>query len=447
MLTHITRLFCLGLLFSGPLGLHSQTPLSLEEAVATALNNSFQKQIAEKDLFIAQNNNHWGTAGRYPTVTANINSQNGYTNSQNPANVVLPESTQLSTGGTGNLDATWVLYNGGRVKVNKKQLELLEQQTEIGLNRTIEQVVSQVSQAYYLVLIQGEQLDVLEEILALSADRVNYQKVRQEFGQAGSFDLLQAQDAYLVDSTNLIRQMNAYNNAVRNLNIAMGEEEINQDYDYQTPLEFAPTTYELDDLELQLLGNNKDLQELQMARELALVNTELQQTNWFPSISVSTGMTYNASLTYINAVNPFTMEEFGTNPGSSFNAYVNLGINYTIFNGGVRQRNIENAQVQELQAQYRIEDLRRTLKGQVESQLVAYNEQKALLELTNAQIQTAQQNMDLAEERFKGGLISSFDYRAVQLSYINASQARLNNYYNMKLAEINLLQLVGAIAQ
>jgi len=447
MLTHITRFFCLSLLLAVANPLVAQEPLYLEDAVATALNNSFQKQIADQDLFIAQNNNDWGTAGRYPTVTAGVNTQNGFTNSVNPANVVLPEFSQLSSAGAGNVDATWVLFNGGRVKTTKRQLELLEQQGEIGVSRVVEQVVSQVSQAYYLVLIQGEQLDVLEEILSLSADRIEYQEVRQEFGQAGSFDLLQAQDALLVDSTNFIRQMNAYNNAVRNLNIAMGVEDINKDYNYQTPLEFAPSNYDLAALQQQLLGNNKDLQDLQMARELALVNTELQRASWFPSVSLSTGVSYNASVTYINAINPFTMEEFGTNPGSNFNYYLNLSVNYTLFNGGVRKRNVENAQVQELQSQYRIEDLRRTLRGQVENQLVAYNEQRALLELTNAQIETARQNMALAEERFKGGLISSFDYRSVQLSYINASQARLNNYYNMKLAEISLLQVVGALVQ
>ena len=47
--------------------------------------------------------------------------------------------------------------------------------------------------------------------------------------------------------------------------------------------------------------------------------------------------------------------------------------------------------------------------------------------------------------RFKGGLITSFDYRTIQLNFINASQARLNAIFNLKTTETDLIKLIGGL--
>ena len=59
----------------------------------------------------------------------------------------------------------------------------------------------------------------------------------------------------------------------------------------------------------------------------------------------------------------------------------------------------------------------------------------------------AKRNLEIGKERFDGGLISSFDYRVIQLAFVNASQARLNAIYNLKTTETELMRLTGQLVE
>ena len=73
--------------------------------------------------------------------------------------------------------------------------------------------------------------------------------------------------------------------------------------------------------------------------------------------------------------------------------------------------------------------------------------QKRVVTLTEQLVSNARENLGIAEERFKGGLINSFDYRAVQLAFINAEQSRLAAIFNLKSTETELIRLTGGLVR
>ena len=200
-------------LFLGSLSIIAQEKLSLTQAIEIGIQNNYQIEIARQNLQVAANNNDWGAAGRYPRVDLNLNSNNGYRNAKSPG--FLLEQSALSGGITPSIDASWTIYDGKRVKINKQQLEEVENQTNLGISLATENTIQSIILAYNRALIQEEQLTTLREVLTLSRDRIEYQNVRKEFGQAGKFDLLQTQDAYLNDSTNIQIQENNVATAYR----------------------------------------------------------------------------------------------------------------------------------------------------------------------------------------------------------------------------------------
>ncbi|MBK8706008.1 MAG: TolC family protein [Saprospiraceae bacterium] len=141
----------------------------------------------------------------------------------------------------------------------------------------------------------------------------------------------------------------------------------------------------------------------------------------------------------------------GTRPGgitsSSFNGFINFSASYTLFDWGLRQRQIERSKMEELIAQLNISDLQRTLTNNLENTWAQYNNQKELLDVTTQLVNNAQRNLEIAEERFRGGLINSFDYRTIQLGYINATQSQLNAYFNLKTTETELVRLIGGLVR
>jgi outer membrane protein len=127
------------------------------------------------------------------------------------------------------------------------------------------------------------------------------------------------------------------------------------------------------------------------------------------------------------------------------NYFLNIGAAYNLYNGETRKRAIQAAQVSEVVSQYQVEDLRRQLSTELANVLADYKNQMQTFSLTETLLESARRNMQLAEERFRGGLINSFDYRSIQLAFINASQSRLNALFELKTIEIQLLQLVGEL--
>jgi len=424
---------------------NAQTPLSLAEAIEIGLKNNFQIQISEQQIDIAKRNNTWQNTGRYPTINLQGSLNNGWNGQNNPTGF-LNKFNSINAGLSGGIDVGWTLFDGYKVNINKKRLEQLEQQSQVSAKATVENAIQQIILAYYNALIQREQISVLQEVLALSYDRIEYQEIRKEFGQAGTFDVLQTNDAYLNDSTNLLVQQNTYEVALNNLKLAMGEE-FSKDYRLSDALEYVAQTYNLEDLQEKMFSNNRNLQNLFVNRELAKIETDFQQSNKYPRIGVNGGGNLGVTPSFLNIKEAqFPIEE-GWNTTTNYGLYLNLSASYNLYDAGTRQRNIDNAKVQEMITQLSIEDLKRNLTGQLQNTLTNYNNQVQLLQLTETLIENAKQNLSISEQRFKAGQINSFDYRSIQLAYINASQSKLRAIFNLKNTETELVRLIGGLVE
>ncbi len=424
---------------------NAQNDLSISQAIEKGLENNYQIQITERYVDIAANNNNWQSAGRYPMVNFNLNSQNAYNNQNNPASFI--NGSYLNGGISGNLDVKYIIFDGYQVKINKKRFEELEKQGQTNVAIAVENTIRNIMLSYYAAVIQQEALDVLDEVLKLSRDRIDYQRARQEFGQAGSFDIIQSQDAYYSDSTNTILQQNVVATAFRNLNLSMGEDDLSLTYNLTDTLSYEAPDFVFEDLKERMFSNNNNLQNLLISRSLAGTDLEMAESSKYPTISVSTGAIFSESVLKLDGENPNTQKTYGAAWGNNFNYYINLSASYNIYNGKNRKRAIENAQVLEIISQINIDELKRNLSTQLLNTLETYNNQKQLVSINQARVDNAIQNIEISQERFRNGLITSFEYRDVQLSYIRAYQTQLSSIFDLKNTEIELIQLIGGLVK
>lgn len=435
------------LLFSG-IAAKAQTPLSIEQAIALGIQRNLALQSARNNAETARVNNDWGAAGRYPDVNATVNLNNGYNNNQNPASF-LQSLSALNTGITPGVEAVWVVYGGHRVHISKEQLQLIENQAQGNVRQAVEATIEDVILSYYQAVIQQEQLQVRAEVLRLSRERLEYQRTRQEFGQSSTFDVIQTQDAWLNDSTAYLVQQTNVANAMRNLRRAIGEDNPETAYALTDRLPVETTPYDAEELRTRMLNSNQALAQLRIGRELAAVQTRFQESFNKPTLSLRSGASYTLSRN-IFANGLFAngeQRDLGGIQNTNLNVFVNLSATYNLFDGGARRRNVQTTRIAELNTQLGMDDLRRNLLTQLDIALESYNNQKRVLELSNQLVDNARRNIQIAEERFRGGLISFFDYRSIQISYINATQTRLNALYNLKTTETELLRLSGGLVR
>ncbi len=426
--------------------------ISLSDAVGIGLENNYNIRRAENNVAIARLNDDWSLAGRSPTISAVVDNQNTYTNNSNPASVVI-QSSNFSTGVTPGLELNWVLFDGSRVRLTKSRLEQEVALSEGQLRLEIENNVQQIMLAYYDARLQQEQIDVLASILDRSRDFVNYQETRREFGQANTFDLLQARDAYLNDSTNYLIQLTGFENAVRNLKQIMGVDDPFITYRLTDSLSYDPAVYERAALEQRLLSFNRTLQNAQIDREIANLNTRIQEAALRPTVNLQSGVNYNVGISFGSQTFNFgssdepIVQSIPEIAARRLSASLGLRASYVLFDGGARKRRIEIARLGEITSQLAYESQRQQLRIQLDNTLASYANQQELVTLAEERADNALRNLEITNERFRGGLINSLDVRQVQVNYLNAQQQRLNAIFNLKNTETDILRLTGQIVQ
>jgi len=422
--------------------LSGQRQLTLQDAIAKGLDNNHNIKITEKQIEIAENSNSWARAGKYPTITADVNWNNNLTRENNQASFLRGEFYvgSLSPG----INMNWVLYNGGLTGSTKESLEAnVDLQRQLS-STTVQQTIQSIHQAYYDVLLQESRYNTLIETLELSADRLDYEEARKEFGSSNTFSLIQFEDAYLADSSQLVLQGNIVQAARRNLIRAMNDDVTPAYYDLVDELAIPDASMNATELEDQLLAGNPDLQILDVNARIAAINTKIEKTFNKPTITLNTGLNGSYTAFKIFADDPNTGEPFATRTGDTYRLTANVSASYPLYDGGLRKDNIQNARLQQEITQTEILEATADLKNQLNILIDNFNNQLEQLRLFDRQLDNAVRNLTISEERLKTGQINSLDYRTIQNAYTNVSFNRVNTIFNLLSIRTDIAYLVGA---
>ncbi len=422
------------LLLPGSLSL-AQDTLSLGSAIRRGLENNFQVRIFEQQYEIAKLNNSWGTVGRFPSVGIGLTSANRYNNSP----VIIGQDNLESYSNTlsPTLNINWLLFSGFGVKMNKEKLELLEELSGGNATLVVENTIQAIILGYYRVLLETEKLRILEEVKQLSGDRYKYEMARKELGSSVTFDVLQAKNNFFSDSTNYLLQELNLKNAYLNLNLLLAEPPeakfiLTDTFRVETP------DYNLDDLRGMMTGNNKNLLNLYINQEILKKEIGIQKSTAYPTISMGAGADYNRNWFHEPNWDPLW-------DNASYGYYVNFSLNFNLFNGGNTRRAIEAARISERIGQLEIKELEQTLDNYLLNQFDLYFIRRQLFEVAEVNIESAALNLEISTEKYRNGSINSFNFRDVQLIYLNAAFRRLEAIYNLIDTRAELLRLTGGL--
>lgn len=423
---------------------YAQEQMTLSDAIQLGLANNFDIRIERLNVEIAENNNTWGEAGRWPTISLNLNQNNNFRDVDNPASFLqgLTISNDLGPGITMN----WVLFDGFRVQIARERLQKLQELSMGNAQVVIENAVQAIINQYYLTQLERERLDVLRDVFELSKDRYEYIKLKGELGSAVTFDILQEQTAFLTDSSNYVTQEVNYLNARRTLNLLLGQE-VNSAYALTDSLEIDPNAYDLEDLYDKMVSSNANLQNQYLNLELARADTRLAKTELYPRLSFSASGAYTWSRQDLSNAefafpNPDRVEI--TRPRVA-NYAAGFTLSYLLFDGGRVKRSIDNAYTTERIRQLQIDQLKLSLRNDLVATYDLYNARKRLLSISEENVRIAALNLELADERFQTGTINSFDFRQIQVNYLNTALNNLQARFDLLDSETELLRLTGGI--
>ncbi|MBW3129537.1 TolC family protein [Hymenobacter profundi] len=422
-------------------------PLSLEEALRMGLQSNYGILISRRDEEIASNNVTRGNAGQLPVVsgnalrTFNINNSRQQLNNNDPRVVRGGKANALAA----NANLNWTIFDGLGMFIALDRLRTLEQfQREVTRN-TVEQTIADITDAYYAVVRESGKIKSLEEALNIGQARIDLTQAQVDVGLTAKVNLLTAQVDFNADRSLLIQQQELLATSKINLNNLLSRA---PNVDFQ-PTDSIVITRGLnhDAIAQAVRQRNPRLQQAQLNTDVATYDRRLIRASRYPTLAL-TG-TYGLTRNINNAIFINTPDGsfLGSNVSRVYGPSYGVQASIPIFDGFNRTRLEQNARVTELQTKLQLNQTQLQLDAELEQAYVRYQNRLQLLQLEEDNIKLARQNVAIALERYRLGLLTPLDLRVAQNTQLAAEVRLLDIRYDAKQAETALRRLSSGLVQ
>ncbi|TGE29680.1 TolC family protein [Hymenobacter metallicola] len=427
-----------------PVTVASAAPLSLTEAIRIGLENNYNIRLAATDEQIAENNVTRGNAGQLPVVngnlTRNFNRNNVRQESSSrpePSTASNAQSNQLNA----NVAATWTVFDGFGMFIAYDRLKALNQSQQQLTRATLEETVADITSAYFAVVRESGKIKSIEEALKIGQARIDLTQARVEVGVSAKVEVLTARVDYNADQSALIQQQEALATAKITLNNLLGR---------SPRLDFLPSDsivvardLNRDAVAQAIEQNNPRLQQARTNTEVATFDRKLVRASRFPQVGLTSGYGLNRN---VNGA-AFFGSQLVTNTSRNYGLNYGVVASVPIFDGFNRRRLEQNARIGEEQSQLQLSQTQLQLESEAEQAFAQYQNRLQLLELEEANILLARENVAIALERYRLGLLTPIALREAQRTQLDAEVRLLDIRFQAKQAEIVLRRLSSGLVQ
>ena len=408
---------------------------TLKECIEAGLENNYSIRIIQNQEQISSNNATLGNAGYLPTIDLS----GGFTGSMyDYENDYVDGTSEKSTNinsetANGGVNLNWTIFNGFGIQAEYEKLKELEQMGKLNTRIAIEDLVANIAAEYFNLIRQRIRLSNLRSAVRLSAERLRIVEERYIIGSMSRLDLQQAKVDFNADSSRLLTQFETVNSSMIRLNEMMGLDSVNQRIMVIDTIVFHSSPLNETDLWQKTLTNNALLLASHRNKNISDFDYKKIRSRNYPYLRLNAGYGYTTN--WYDSGNTELQKRLGLNYG--------VTVGFTIFDGMNRKREQKNARIQIKNSELRLQELELGLKADMTNLWMAYQNNLELLSLEKENLIVAQENYEIAIERYKLGDLSGIELREAQNNLLEAEERRSIAEYNTKLCEISLLQISG----
>ncbi len=419
------------------------TPLSIQEAVTYAKQNSYQVKKALEDIRIQQQVNREITAGALPQVNGSFNLMD---NIKLPVSLVpgeffggapgtfIPVQFGVQYSATAGGELNQVLFDGQvfvGLQARNAALEFARKNAEI----TEETIAVNIHKVYYQLLIGEQQLDLFHDNIERFEKLLHDTREIYNNGFAEQLDV----DKVSVTLTNLktdsLKLKTQINNGYLGLKMLIG----------------MPLTDSLiltDKLTDELIKENlldssysvndrRDFQLLQIGKELNDYNVKRYKLMALPTLSVFGNYFTNAQR------NQFDFLKSG---GRWFQqSTIGLRINVSIFDGFRRRALLEQARSEVRKTEYDMELLKLSIENDVASARNRFRDAVLAVDAQQRNVDLAERVFDQTKKKYEQGLGSNTEINTAQSELRTAQTNLYAALYDAAVAKVDYLKAIGKI--
>jgi outer membrane protein TolC len=319
-----------------------------------------------------------------------------------------------------------------------KSLEVSGQEVELAVEKARSsrlEMVTQVKQAFFGVLLAKEAFDVYKEVYENAVTNFEQTQRRYNAQKASELDLTRSKTAMANAIPNVYNAESSVILALWQLKAVMGVD-LDRNIDVKGALDdySGQMLRDLTEHEEASLEYNSTMRQLAIQAEELANAVKIQQYAYLPTLNLSFSYMMNAM------TNDFKFNEYKWTPYS----FVGLSLNIPIFSGGKRWSDVKVARAQATQLQLTRLNTERQLKIAIRQYLTTMETQMKNYESSREAVALAQKAYDISAKSYQVGKNTLTDLNDAQLALTQAQLAQSQAIYNFVVAKSNLEQTLGA---
>ena len=442
-------LVCAGALVAAAVGLWpmpaaAQAPrvLTLAEALTTAAQSNLGLRIAAFEVTVARAQLNQAEAAR----TGRLVLTGSYTriNEREGGTIVFPAGTIPGVTTTmtitippptpnlytAALTYEYPVFTGGRIESAIALAQANLKGAEASLERVKQQVVLDVKQAYYQVLLAQAGIDVAIRTLASAEENLRVTRSRVAAGVSPRFDEVQAEVNQANARQSLIRARNSVALAQHGLSAVMALP-LDTVFAPRETLIVIPVRTELVAIIRRALESRPEMAEHQARVAAAIAAIEIARANGRPALILSGGPNYGNS-------SGATGSQTATTGWS-----VTLSATVPLFDGGLTSEKIREAEVRVEQLRVVEAQLRQGIELDVRRAQLNFASAAEELATADKIVEQAQEGLRIANVRFSAGVSTQLEVTTALASLSQADANRIQALFNVNLARAQLERAAG----
>ena len=410
--------------------------ITLEQALEIALSENVSVKVADLEIKRSEYAKKGAYAALYPQIDLTgsyqrtIKKQVMYmTMNGQSMGIEVGKSNTINAGAS----AAMPVVNAqlwGSLKLSALDVELA---VEKARSSRLE-MVTQVKNAYYAVLMAKEAFNVYKDVYENAV--LNLEETQKKFDaqKTSEFELVRAKTSVANAVPNVYNAESSVILALWQLKAVLGVD-LDMDLDVAGKLEdhSQQMFYDIHQHDSVSLDNNTTMKQLAIQMEQLAQNIKLQKFANIPSLSLA----FNFS--YMSMADDISFKEFPWTPYST----VGLSLNIPIFAGGKRYQAIRQAKNQHQQVQLQVANTERQLKIAIRQSLNSMEMNMKSYYAAQTAEESAQKAYDIAAASYKLGRGTLLDLNDAQLALTQSQLAKSQAVYNFLSAKAQLEQTLG----
>lgn len=330
----------------------------------------------------------------------------------------------------GAISVTQPIYMGGKIRAFYKTARLANQLAEIQYDKTAEEQLVAVDEAYWRVISVQNKVELAQQYVELLTKLNNDVQAMVDAEVATSADLTRVRVKLNEAQMSLTKAENGLALSRMVLNQLCGLP-LDQVYILVKDSTQLASQY-VDSVAMdQVWANRKEIKMLEITQELAQVGVKVAISGLLPNIGV-TG-------SYIIS-NPNLLNGYQRNFRGMFT--VGVAVNIPICHADAFYA-VKAAKHKRNEIQYQIEDARDKIQLQVNKLNYELQVSNRKLAQSISNLENAEENLRLADESFKSGLISTSELMQAQTAWLSAKSEVTDTEIEIQMDNVYLRQALG----